>query len=153
QARYRLWTNSRAQVTNYGASASGRYELTRGYFAGANATLARLDHRANPDGLEDGFNTPQWSCNVSLANERALGRLGFGVNYRWQSRFYWQSFLVNGDVPAYGTLDAQLTYAVPHPDLRIKLGATNLTNRYYRSFLGGPAIGGFYYLTLTGHVR
>jgi len=31
----------------------------------------------------------------------------------------------------------------------LKGGATNLLNKYYDSFLGGPSIGGMYYLTFT----
>jgi len=32
---------------------------------------------------------------------------------------------------------------------QVKLGATNLTNQYYYSFIGGPAIGGYYYVNVT----
>ena len=149
QNRYRLWTNSKTQVYNYGGSAGLRYELTGGYLAGANVTYARLDRTANGDGLEDGFNTPRWAYNLSLGNENAYRNLGFGLNYRWQTRYYSQTFLVNGYVPAYGNLDAQLSYSVPTPKLRFKLGATNVLNQYYYSFLGGPSIGGLYYLSVT----
>ena len=150
QARYRLWTNSQSQVRNYGGSAGLRYELPGGLLAGANLTHARLRRTEAGDGLEDGFNTPRWLYNLSLGHDRLPRGLGFGLNYRWQQRYYSQTFLVTGYVPAYGTLDAQLSYAVPtKPDLRFKLGATNVLNRYYASFLGGPSVGGLYYLTLT----
>ncbi|MDQ2770896.1 MAG: TonB-dependent receptor [Bacteroidota bacterium] len=149
QKRYRLWTNARSQVYNFGGSAGLRYELPGGYLAGANTTYTRLARTDNGDGLEDGFNTPRWAYNLSLANEHALGRLGFGLNYRWQQGYYSQTFLVDGNVPAYSTLDAQLTYAVPAPDLRFKLGASNLLNQYYVSYLGGPSVGGLYYLAVT----
>lgn len=33
--------------------------------------------------------------------------------------------------------------------LLVKLGGSNVLNRDYNSFLGGPSIGGFYYCTLT----
>ena len=62
---------------------------------------------------------------------------------------YSQTFLANGDVAAYGTLDAQLSYALPVLDLRIKLGASNVLNQYYVSYLGGPSVGGLYYLAVT----
>ena len=149
QNRYRLWTNSQSQVYNYGGSAGVRYELAGGYLAGTNVTYAHLDRTANGDGLEDGFNTPRWAYNLSLGNENAYKNFGFGLNYRWQARYYSQTFLVNGYVPAYGNLDAQLSYTVPTPNLRFKLGATNVLNQYYYSFLGGPSIGGLYYLSVT----
>ena len=153
QARYRLWTNSQSQVYNYGGSLGLRYEAAGGYLLGANATFARLDRTENGDGLEDGFNTPRWAYNLSLGNEKAVGNFGFGVNYRWQQHYYSQTFLVNGDVPAYNTLDAQVTYAVPAPDLRFKLGASNLLNNYYVTYLGGPSVGGLYYLAVTYSVK
>jgi iron complex outermembrane receptor protein len=149
QARYRLWTNSQSQVYNYGGSAGLRYEVARGYLVGANTTFTRLDRTENGDGLEDGFNTPRWTYNLSLANENAWRNLGFGLNYRHQSAYFSQTFLVNGNVPAYGTLDAQLSYAVPAAAVRLKLGASNVLNTYYVSYLGGPNVGGLYYLAVT----
>ena len=153
QTRYRLWTNSQSQVQNYGGSAGLRYELAHGYLAGANATYTRLARTDSGDGLEDGFNTPRWAYNLSLGNENAYKNVGFGLNYRWQQGYYSQTFLVNGNVPAYHTLDAQLSYAVPAPNLRFKLGASNVLNQYYVSYLGGPSVGGLYYLALTYAVK
>ena len=153
QARYRLWTNSQSQVQNYGGSAGLRYELARGYLIRANTTYTRLDRTDNGDGLEDGFNTPRWACNLSLGNENAFKNVGFGLNYRWQQGYYSQTFLVNGNVPAYHTLDAQLSYTVPAPNLRFKLGASNALNQYYVTYLGGPSVGGLYYLAVTYAVK
>ena len=153
QARYRLWTNSQSRVHNYGGSAGLRYELARGYLAGANATYTRLARTDNGDGLEDGFNTPRWAYNLSLGNESVFKHVGFGLNYRWQQGYYSQTFLVSGNVPAYHTLDAQLSYAVPAPNLRFKLGASNVLNEYYVSYLGGPSVGGLYYLAVTYAVK
>ncbi|MBC8084671.1 MAG: TonB-dependent receptor, partial [Hymenobacter sp.] len=107
QNRYRLWTNAQSQVYNYGGSLGARYELAGGYLAGASVTYARLDRTESGDGLEDGFNTPRWAYNLSLGNENAYRNFGFGLNYRWQARYYSQTFLVTGYVPAYSTLDAQ----------------------------------------------
>jgi outer membrane receptor protein involved in Fe transport len=149
QARYRLWTNSQSQVYNYGGSAGLRYDAGRGYLAGANVTYTRLDRTENGDGLEDGFNTPQWAYNLSLANENAYQHLGFGLNFRHQVSYYSQTFLVNGTVPAYSSLDAQVSYHIPAAQVRLKLGASNALNTYYVSYLGGPSVGGLYYLAVT----
>ncbi|WP_375434031.1 TonB-dependent receptor [uncultured Hymenobacter sp.] len=149
QNRYRLWTNAQSQVYNYGGSLGLRYELAAGYLAGASVTYTRLDRTESGDGLEDGFNTPRWAYNLSLGNENAYKNFGFSVNYRWQARYYSQTFLVNGYVPAYHTFDAQVSYTVAAPSLRFKLGASNLLNQYYVSYLGGPSVGGLYYLAVT----
>ena len=152
QQRYRLWTNAQSRVYNYGASLGVRYEFARGYLAGANTTFTRLDRTESGDGLEDGFNTPRWAYGLSLGNEKAWGNLGFGLNYRWQQAYYSRTFLANGQVAAYGTLDAQLSYALPAPQLRFKLGASNVLNQYYVSYLGGPSIGALCYLSVSYQV-
>jgi outer membrane receptor protein involved in Fe transport len=153
QSRYRLWTNSQSKVYNIGGSLGLSYQLLQKYQLSGNVTYSKLQRKTNEDALEDGFNTPQWITNVSFGGNRVAGNLGFNVTYKWQSGYYWQSFLVNGDVAAYGTVDAQVNYDFIGAKLNVKLGATNLTNKYYNSFLGGPAIGGFYYTTLTYSIK
>ncbi|RIY09859.1 TonB-dependent receptor [Hymenobacter rubripertinctus] len=149
QARYRLWTNSRSRVYNYGGSLGLRYDVPGGLLASASTTYARLARTESADGLEAGFNTPRWSYNLSLGHENVYQHLGFGLNYRWQTSYFSETFLVSGTVPAYGMLDAQLSYHLPTPRLRFKIGASNVSNRYYISYLGGPSIGGLYYAQVT----
>ncbi|MDO6430373.1 TonB-dependent receptor [Flavitalea sp. BT771] len=148
QSQYRMWTNSQTRVYNYGASAGVTYNAG-GYLANANTSFAKLQRSANEDGLEDGFNTPEWMVNLSLSKEKICKHTGAGITWRWQSGYYWQSFLVNGDVSAYATLDAQVNYTFEKAGCKVRLGGTNLLNKYYYSFLGGPSIGGMYYATLT----
>ncbi|MEI7582280.1 TonB-dependent receptor [Runella sp.] len=149
QQRYRLWTNSKTIVRNYGASLGLRYRLPQGWFFAVNATYTQLDRKEANDGLEDGFNTPKWMTNFSLSHANLFKNVGFGLSYKHQSQFYYQSFLVNGNVPAIHVFDGQITYSLPKQKVDFKLGGTNLLNRYYFSILGGPQIGGFYYLTVT----
>ena len=149
QSPYRMWTNSKTNVNNYGFTTGVTWRFIKNYSLLANASFAKLQKSSNEDGLEDGFNTPQWITNVSLFNDNIWHRVGAGITYKWQDAYYWQSFLVNGNTPAYGTLDAQVSYTLSATHLKIKLGATNLLNHYYSSFLGGPQIGGLYYSTIT----
>lgn len=149
QSPYRLWTNSQTISYNYGGTVGITYLLPRQFKLAGNFTYAKLDKKENQDGLEDGFNTPEWIWNVSIANPQLLGRLGFMVNLRRQSNYLWQSALASGDVPAYTTLDAQVGYALFKSRMRVKLGGTNLLNQYYYSFLAGPSIGGFYYVSIV----
>lgn len=149
QERYRLWTNSKTRVYNYGGSLGIKYSLPAGYMADANVSYAKLDRKTGNDGLEDGFNTPQWITNISITNENIYQGIGAGITYKWQSSYYWQSFLVNGQVPAFGSLDIQANYQFKKAGVNIKLGTTNVLNHYYYSFLGGPAVGGFYYSTVS----
>jgi len=148
QSRYRMYTNSRSVVYNYGGSFGASCLLGRHYQVSGNVSYARLSHTENNDGFEDGFNTPEWITNLSFGGTNIFDRLGFNVTYRRQSGFYWRSFLVNGEVAAYGTVDAQVNYEFFREKLKVKIGATNLLNKHYYSFLGGPSIGGLYYTTL-----
>ena len=149
QSQYRMWTNSKTSVYNYGFTAGITYNSRNGYTINGNTSFAKLQKSSNEDGLEDGFNTPQWITNFMVSNPNLYKKIGAGITFKWQSSYYWQSFLVTGTTPAYATLDAQVTYLVESAKLQIKLGATNLTNHYYRSFLGGPQIGAMIYTTLT----
>jgi iron complex outermembrane receptor protein len=153
QDRYRLWTNSKTVSYNYGGTFGITLNMPRNFRLYGNATLAKLDRVEQHDGLEDGFNTPEWIYNISFGNPSLFkSPFGFNINYRWQSSFQWQSSLATGTVPAYGTVDAQFQYTFPKAGINLKLGATNLFNKYYYSFIGGPAIGGLYYLTATIHI-
>lgn len=152
QDRYRLWTNSKTVSYNYGSTWGVTWNMPKRYQLSGNVTLSKLDRKAQNDGLEDGFNTPAWMYNISFGNPAVISRFGFQVNYRWQSKYLWQSSLATGWVDAYGTLNAQVQYTTKKNNVNIKLGATNLLNQYYYSFIGGPSIGGFYYSTITFNV-
>lgn len=149
QSRYRMYTNSQSRVYNFGASLGLSYLFWNHYTFSGNVSYARLSRTENNDGFEDGFNTPEWMGSVSFSGENLFQGLGFNISYRQQSSFYWRSFLVNGNVKPYGTLDAQISYDLSQAKMSVKIGATNLTNTYYNSFLGGPSIGGFYYTAVT----
>jgi iron complex outermembrane receptor protein len=147
QDRYRMWTNSKTIAYNYGSSMGIKVQLPAHFQASGNVTLSRLQRKSGNDGLEDGFNTPQWMTNFSLGNDRIFQQAGFMITYHWQCAYDWQSFLVSGKVPAYQTVDAQLSYLWGKVKLRV--GGTNVLNRFYTSYLGGPSVGGFYYTSLT----
>ncbi|GAB2665216.1 TonB-dependent receptor [Flavihumibacter cheonanensis] len=149
QEQYRMWTNSSTTIDNIGFHAGGSFRLVKDYVINANTSFQQLLKTSNEDGLEDGFNTPEWMVNAGIANKDIHQGIGAGINLRWQSRYYWESFLVNGDVPSITTLDANISYQFTKMPLQLKLGGNNLFNRYYYSILGGPSIGGYYYLTVT----
>lgn len=149
QSPYRMWTNSQTIIDNYGFSIGLTGHLVKGYTARVNTTYTKLRKSKNEDGLEDGFNTPDWVANVSLSNPNIYKNIGAAVTFKWQNNFYWQSFLINGHVPAFSTVDIQLNYTIQKSNIKLKAGANNLLNHYYYSLLGGPQIGGLYYLAVT----
>jgi iron complex outermembrane receptor protein len=148
QSPYRMWTNSSSAVYNFGFSLGLNVRLPKGYRFTANTSFAKLTRSDAQDGLEDGFNTPAWMVNATLANNNITKSLGAGITWRWQSSFYWQSFLVNGQVPSFGVLDAHTSWRFDRLPVKLKAGGSNILNQYYNSFTGGPSVGGFYYVSL-----
>ena len=52
-------------------------------------------------------------------------------------------------MPAYATLDAQLSYTFESLYTTVKVGGSNALNDWYTSSFGSASIGGLYYLTLV----
>lgn len=153
QSPYRMYTNSHSVIYNFGFSAGLNYQWNKTLALSANTTFAKLRNTENQDGLEDGFNTPKWIYHVSVSKKNLANHIDATIAYRWQSSYLSQTFLVSGQVPAYSSLDAQVTLRIPAIKSLIKLGANNLLNHYYTSFLGGPSIGGMYYLSVGYNVN
>lgn len=148
QNRYRLWTNSKSKIYNYGGSLGLKYRFNQTLTALTNVTYTKLDRTDDKDGLEDGFNTPEFNVNGTLIAQNIWKNLGASVSARYQNNFDYVSFLVSGNVPAYWTMDAQVNYNFKK-GISAKLGGTNILNKPYTSILGGPSIGGLYYLSLV----
>ncbi|MEO6039311.1 MAG: energy transducer TonB, partial [Saprospiraceae bacterium] len=108
-----------------------------------------LTKNPQPDVFLTGFNTPKFVTNLSFGNREIVKNFGFNVVWRWQDQVYWESTLANGQVPAYSTIDAQVSLAVPALKSKVKIGATNLFNQRYYQFAAGPTIGGLYYVAIT----
>jgi iron complex outermembrane receptor protein len=149
QKPYRMWTNSTSVVQNYGFSLSANYVKPQSIMFNGQVSFTKLSKKETQDGLEDGFNTPAWSSSLSFSTHELMEQWKFGVSWRWQDSYEWISFLVSGSVPSYQTVDAFVGYEFKKQPVALKLGGTNILNHYYQSFLGGPSIGGFYYLSLT----
>lgn len=92
-----------------------------------------------------GFNTPQWTSNLSFGNREIVKNIGFNIVWRWQQSFLWESPLVTGHIPAYNTIDAQVTFRFPKLNSQLKAGGADIFNKRYIQYAGGPTIGGLYY--------
>ncbi|MDR6763012.1 iron complex outermembrane receptor protein [Flavobacterium sp. 2755] len=149
QNRYRLWTNSKSKIYNYGGSLGLKYRIDQTFTALTILTYTKLDRTDDKDGLEDGFNTPEFNVNGTLLAQNIWKNLSASATARYQNNFDYVSFLVSGTVPAYWSMDAQVNYNFKKTGLTTKLGGTNILNKPYTSILGGPSIGGLYYLSLV----
>jgi outer membrane receptor protein involved in Fe transport len=99
--------------------------------------------------LENDFNTPKVRFSLNTGNKNVYKNIGFNIMYRWQDSYYWYSTFGAGNIPAFSTLDAQINYKVPAAKAMVKLGGSNILNKYYTTSWGNPAVGAVYYISLT----
>lgn len=156
---YSMPVNRTEIIKSWGWAASLDYKLPKGYTVGGNVsfnTLSNLDELAET-GFQPSFNTPEYRYVLNFANREVIDNLGFAVAYRWQGEFAWQSSFVNPSVstqqlsviPAYGTLDAQLSYKIKSMKSILKVGGSNLFSKGYTQAWGNPTIGTMYFVSFT----
>jgi outer membrane receptor protein involved in Fe transport len=124
------------------------YRFRLGFLFRGNVAYNKLLEKIDTPGVETRYNTPEYRANLSFSHPQIITNLGFALNYHWQSGFLWESGFGAGDIPAFSTLDAHVTYTLPRIRTTLKLGASNLLNSYYTTSFGSANIGGLYYLTI-----
>ncbi|MFT4833318.1 MAG: iron complex outermembrane receptor protein [Flavobacteriaceae bacterium] len=145
---FQIYTNLDDNVTSQGAAFGLTYVLSGGYNIGANYTWSKLIGGFSDNVLSE-FNTPEHKYNIKFGNRKVTKNIGFNITYRWQTDFEWQSSFAIGEVPAYSTVDAQISYKLDPLKSVLKVGGSNLLNKYYLQSLGGPDIGAIYYVSIT----
>ncbi|MBS4044593.1 MAG: TonB-dependent receptor [Chitinophagaceae bacterium] len=147
---YSFVSNASTTLKSFGWGISTEYKVYKNYLLTANVSGDQLNDA--PKGLVTFYNTPKLRYNIGLSNPNVCGNWGFGANYRWQDAFLWEGTFGTGDVPAYGAVDAFISYKFTSIKSLFKFGATNLMNKYYRSAFGNPQIGGMYYASFGFNV-
>lgn len=150
-ARYGFDVNANQDVITQGWALGADYSLPKNFQIGANVSFNQLvdDEAFRADGFRTQFNTPEYRYNLSIANRKVTDKLGFSVNYRWQDAFLWESSYGTGVIPAFGTVDAQISYKVSDLKSIVKIGGSNITNERYTTSFGNPRIGALYYISIT----
>jgi iron complex outermembrane recepter protein len=149
--RYGYDVNIDESVKTRGFGLGAEYSIGRGYNLGGNISnnkMVSLDDLVAQK-YNVAFNTPEWRYNLSFSNRKVTNRLGFNLTYRWQDAYLWQSAFGSGVVPAFGTLDAQVSYSIPNLKAKVKIGGSNVTNERYTTSFGNPRMGAIYYVQLN----
>ena len=146
-----VYTNSSNKVNTVGAGISLQYTLPKGFFAGGNFVYNNL---SNDDAsVLTQFNTPKYKSNISIGNYSIKKIYGFNITWRWQDSYDYESSFISGNTAAFSTLDAQISVKLPKlQNSMIKIGATNLLNKYYVDAIGNSQIGGLYYISFGYNV-
>lgn len=149
QERYRVYTNAKNSNTTYGSSLGLTYNFYKTYTLSGNINYNKIKGITSPDLFITGFNTPDWTTNLSFGNRAITRNVGFNIVWKWQNSFLWESPLVTGGIDAINNIDAQVTYRISKVKSTIKLGGTNVLNNRHIQYAGGPTIGALYYVAIT----
>ncbi|MES2650134.1 MAG: TonB-dependent receptor [Bacteroidota bacterium] len=144
--KFSVPVNLAGNVKSYGGAFGLDYQSGKWNYNG-NASYNKIGD--TPAGFDNNFNTPEWRFNLGVGNREIAKNLGFNVQYRWQDEFLWNSTFARGIVPSYSTFDAQVNLKVPSVRSMIKLGGSNILNKYYVTSFGNPQVGAIYYLGFT----
>jgi len=149
---YSISTNSTANVSTKGWGASMDYLLPNRFVFTSSIYTDEIGDL--PAGFISYFNTPTWRANFGFSHPGLLmnNRLGFNINIHYQDELMYEGTFVTGQIPSFNTLDAVLTYRVPKIKSLVKIGGTNVMNKYYNTSYGSPAIGGLYYISFAYNV-
>jgi iron complex outermembrane recepter protein len=95
------------------------------------------------------LNSPENRFNLTFSNPKVTDKIGFSLAFRWTDKMWVEQGNTQGDIllDAWSTLDASITYRVPTIKSIVKLGASNLLNKYYSQGYGLAQIGGLYYVS------
>ena len=149
---YSISTNAPGEVTVKGWGASADFLLPKNFTIGANIYSDVIGDL--PLGFVSYFNTSKYRTNITFANSGfgTNNRYGFNLVYRNVSDFFYEGTFGTGQMPGYKTLDGQVSYKFPAIKSIVKVGGTNLLNKYYRTGWGNPSIGGLYYVSFAYNV-
>jgi outer membrane receptor protein involved in Fe transport len=142
------YTNSTENVTSWGIGLGLSYSLPGNYIINGNYSYAAYDANESNE-FRAGFNTPKNKFSVGIGNRKLMKNFGFNINYRYQDEFQWVSSYGIWTVPAYGLVDAQLSYKLSSIKTLVKIGGTNIGGGDYRTNLGSPFVGQTYFISLT----
>jgi len=140
--------NAQQKVDAYGASIGLNYYIWKSLIGSFNYTYSDINTKNLKDPIIPGFNTPKHKFNIGLSAQRIWKGLGFGVNFKWVSKYNWESTFGDGVVPSYHTMDMQVSYEFPRWFM-LQVGGSNIYNKKRIEAYGSPQIGGLVYASMT----
>ncbi|MEM9831069.1 MAG: TonB-dependent receptor [Bacteroidota bacterium] len=149
--RFGFDINTDGTVDAHGFAVGLDYSLDKGYTLGGNVAFNQLLDQDDliRQGFQAQYNTPEWRYNIQFANRKLTDDLGFNLVWRWQDAFLWESPFGQGIIPAFQTLDAQVSYKLPSLKSILKIGGSNVLNERYTTSFGNPRMGAIYYISIT----
>lgn len=145
---YSTVINSTDKVTTHGFGIGFDYSFSKQFNAFMNAYSDVISDV--PKGFQPFFNAPKYRMNAGFGSSGfgKKNQFGFNIMMRWQEAFNWDGELANGRIEDFATADVQLSYKFPLIRSVVRIGGTNVLNKYYKTGYGNPEVGGMYYLSL-----
>jgi len=147
ELRYQTTISTEDRIASHGWAIGADLNLRRGYYMRGNLAYNSLIDDYTDTGRQNRYNTPDYRLNIGFGNRNILKNLGFHFNYRWQNKFTWESNFGVAEIPAFGTLDANIAVKVPQIKSIVKIGGSNILNNYYTTSFGSSQVGGLYYIS------
>ena len=140
-------------VRTWGFGLGLTFDVGAGYklIANYNFQDEEIDYATPESDFLSYFNTPNNMYSFTFSNREIVKNLGFSVSLRYQDEHLYESTFANMMIPAYGALDAQVSYKLESLNTILKIGGNHIGigNNDYRSRSGGPFIGKLFYASLT----
>jgi len=129
-------------------------DLGRNFVTKANYYSDYLKNKNNSQ--INNFNTPHYHFNFEFANS-GFGKKqvwSFSTSLRYKPGYYYvvSGGLAAGQVPSSAVIDAQVSYKFVKARSGIRIGGTNITNKYYSTGIANPRIGAVYYVTYAYNI-
>lgn len=152
--QYNIAFNGGQTVNTYGYAASVSVDLSHNFMAKVNYFS---DHIKNKNNSQiNNFNTPNYHINFDFGNSGFGKRQewSFGATMRYKPGYFYvvSGGLAAGEVPSSAVIDAQVSYKFIKARSGIRLGGTNITNKYYSTGVANPNIGAVYYITYAYNI-
>jgi len=152
--QYNIAFNGGQTVNTYGYAASVSVDLSHNFLAKVNYFSDNIKNKNNSQ--VNNFNTPHYHVNMEFGNS-GFGKKqewSFGTTLRYKPGYFYvvSGGLAEGRVPSSAVIDAQVSYKLIKARSGIRLGATNITNKYYSTGVANPNIGAVYYVTYAYNI-
>lgn len=152
--QYNIAFNGGQTVNTYGYAASVSVDLSHNFLAKVNYFSDYLKNK-NSSQINN-FNTPHYHFNFEFGNS-GFGKQqvwSFNATLRYKPGYYYvvSGGLADGRVPSSAVIDAQISYKLIKAHSGIRLGGTNITNKYYSTGIANPYIGAVYYVTYAYNI-
>jgi len=93
-----------------------------------------------------------WNLETVALVKKQVWSFNTSLRYKPGYHYVVSGGLASGEVPSSAVIDAQISYKLIKARSGIRLGATNITNKYYSTGIANPRIGAVYYVTYAYNI-